>query len=530
MNPTGTNPRDLTESFHKAAGLVKGWGETILPDGATVEDAFTIEGLSFWSAVSPSLAFGHVSKALSGLPRSPSLMESCRTLVRKVRNTSFHIRMPFVAGRKACRGWPGHPSFLFLGFSHYIYRDTLQPVAARIADRPGSSVIVLDDVVSAPSGKIVPPGVTHQSLWQHWDTDVTQTLRKMRKALHDAKRRLDAPSGLPEIIASSGIAREDARRISAWLFDACFPRLLVQGAIALHIMERHRPALIISPDVNDPRTRIFGLAGKLSGIRTLEIQFGFYGTNDIEWRFFEADHLAVTGEMNLQVMMDHGIPREKMTVTGSPRYDDALSRSPEQARSIRRHLGVPDGKAMVLFASQPYYHGAFGSPETRRQMMKELFRTASGMDGLVLVVKPHPVETRTELAGLAKGRRNILFADKRQDIRNLIKAADAFVTFFSGTTFDALVMNKPTINLSFPGGCANNLFEQCGATHVARSADDIGRILHSIGGGRMEDLLVDRAPARERLLRDWFFRLDGCAAERIVAIAMAMATIPGSGT
>lgn len=525
MSAAGTNPRGLTESFHKAAGLVKAWGETTLPDGVTVEDALTIEGLSFWSAISPSLAFGHVSHALSRQSRPPGLMEPCRALVRKVRNTAFHIGMPFVAGRKACRGWPGHPSFLFLGFSHYIYRDTLQPVAARIADRPGGSVIVLDDVVSAPSGTIVPPGVTHQSLWQHWDTDVTQALRKMRKALQDAKRRLDAPSGLPEIIASSGIAREDARRISAWLFDACFPRLLVQGAIALHIMERHRPALIISPDVNDPRTRIFGIAGKLSGIRTLEIQFGFYGTNDIEWRFFRADHLAVTGEMNLQVMMDHGIPREKMTVTGSPRYDSALSRPPELVRSLRHSLGIPDGKVMALFASQPYYYGAFGNPEIRREMMEELFRAASSVDGLVLVVKPHPLENRAELARLAKGGRNILFADKRLDIRNLIKAADAFVTFFSGTTFDALVMNKPTINLAFPGSCANTLFEQCGATHVARSADDIGRLLHSIGGGRIEDLLVDRAPAREKVLRDWFFLLDGCAAERIVAIAVAMATL-----
>ena len=221
--------------------------------------------------------------------------------------------------------------------------------------------------------------------------------------------------------------------------------------------------------------------------------------------------------------MDHGVPREKMTVTGSPRYDSALSRPPEMVRSIRHSLGIPEGKLMMLFASQPYYYGAFDNPEIRRKMMAELFRATFSVDGLVLVVKPHPLENRAELARLAKGGRNILFADKRLDIRNLIKAADAFVTFFSGTTFDALVMNKPTINLAYPESCANTLFEQCGATHVARSADDIGRLLHSIDGGQMEDLLIDRAPARERLLHDWFFRLDGRAAERIVDIALDMA-------
>ena len=518
------NPRDMTANFHRAAELVKAWGEATLHDGGTVEDALTIGGLSFWSAVSPMLAFGHASQALSGRSSRATIKDSCRILVGKIRKTAFRVGMPIVAGRMACKGWPGPPSFLFLGFWHHMYRETMQPVAERIAQRSDCSVTVLDDDLPGSSGRTIPPGVTHQSLWQHWDAGVSEKLRMMRKALQFAKGRLDAPPGLPAIIASSGISREDSGKLCAWLFDACFPRLLAQGAIALHVMERHRPALIVSPDVNDPRTRIFCLAGKLSGIRTLEIQFGFYGTNDIEWRFFRSDHLAVTGENNLQVMLAHGVPREKMTVTGSPRYDDALSRSPEQVRGIRRHLGVPDGKVMVLFASQPYYYGAFADPEIRRRMMKELFRAASGLDGLVLVVKPHPVETRAELARMAKGVRNILFADKRQDIRSLIKAADAFVTFFSGTTFDALVMDKPTINLAFPGACANSLFERCGATHVAGSADDISRMLRAIRDGRSRELLGDLSPARERFLQGWFHRIDGRAAERIASIAVEMAS------
>jgi hypothetical protein len=351
----------------------------------------------------------------------------------------------------------------------------------------------------------------------------------MRGALKDATDRLAAPSGLPEIVASSGLSWAGVRHAFDWLFGAYLPRLTTQAAVALHIMERHRPALLISPDVNDPRTRVFCLAGRLSGVRTLEVQFGFYGRNDIEWRFFIADHLAVTGETNLEVMMEHGIPRERMTVTGSPRYDGALARSPEPARTGRHDLRIPDGKAMVLFASQPYYYGAFGDPEIRREMMRALFQAASESEGLVLVVKPHPLENPKESALLAKGGRNILFADRRLDIRDLIRAADAFVTFFSATTFDALVMNKPTINLAFPGGCANNLFERCGATFVARTADDVARMLRSVGNGRIAEDLGGLAPARERFLRNWFFRLDGRAAERIESIALGMAAFQEAG-
>jgi CDP-glycerol glycerophosphotransferase (TagB/SpsB family) len=292
----------------------------------------------------------------------------------------------------------------------------------------------------------------------------------------------------------------------------------------MHIIERHRPALLISPDVNDPRTRIFCLAGRLAGVRTLDIQFSFYGNNDIEWRFFIADHLAVTGEANLRVMLDHGISREKMTVTGSPRYDSIGFLPEELTLKVRHDLKIPAGKVMVLFASQPYYFGTFTHPELRREMIQALFQAASKLDGLVLVVKPHPLEDPAELASLAKGRGNILFVDKGLDIRNLIKAADAFVTFFSNTTFDALVMNKPTINILFPGCCANNLFEYCGATFVARSNDDIARILLSICSGRSSMPLGDLAAARESFLKDWFHQLDGRAAERIEAMALSMAS------
>lgn len=515
---------DITNSFQRAADFVRLWGESALPDGRTVEDLLTLEGISLWNVISPMLAFGHISSILSKPPQQSAARNYCRTRFQKAKLLAFDASVSIAARRKRITYQPFHNGFLFLGFSQYIYRETLEPVAIRLARRPDSAVIILEDLFPLQSRKIEDDGLIFQSLWEYWDAGAANIRRELRNALQMAVAYLVMPSALPAIIESNGLPWLNVKHVFDWLFGAYLPRLLSYTAIALHIMEHCRPILLISPDVNDPRTRIFCLVGRLVGVQTLEVQFGFYGINDIEWRFFMADHLAVTGESNREIMLAHGIPQEKMTVTGSPRYDQACSCPQEIITETRKNVGVRTGNVMVLFASQPYYYGAFSGAEIRREMITALFRAASEMDKLTLVVKPHPLEDPAELADLAKVGRNIFFADKLSDIRDLIRATDVFVTFFSGTTFDALVMNKPTINLAFPGACANNLFEQCGATFVTRNAADILKVLRSINNGQLTSLVDDLAPARERFLEQWFYRLDGCAGERIEAIALKMAS------
>ena len=505
--------------FHQAAELVKTWGRSTLPNGMTVEDVLTIEGIPLWSVISPTLAIGHISQVLSQPPQRTNLGHHCRALAKRAKRLAFDAIIPMVATRKGCEYRPCRPAFLFLGFSNYMYRDILQPVAARFARRSDCSVTIFDDIFPIQSRRTSHDGLMFQSLWQYWNTDVAQTEKRMRKALKKAAARLVAASGLPEIVTSSGLAWHDLRHVFSWLFDSCLPRLVTQAAIALRIVEQYRPALLISPDVNDPRNRIFCFTGRLSGVQTLEVQFGLYNRESIEWRFFSSDHLAVTGESPFELMLEHGVPRGRMTITGSPRFDKVMDCSTEQAWKIRQNTGVPKGKKMILFASQPYHLGAFESPEHLREMKRALFQAIDSLEGLCLVVKPHPIENSAEMRKLAEGRRNILFTDKRLDIGDLIEATDVFVTFFSTTTFHALVMNKPTITISFPSSCTNNLFEESGATIVAKTADDLASILHSIGSGRITTLHDNLTPARERLLQRWFYQLDGRAGERIEAIA-----------
>jgi CDP-glycerol glycerophosphotransferase (TagB/SpsB family) len=187
------------------------------------------------------------------------------------------------------------------------------------------------------------------------------------------------------------------------------------------------------------------------------------------------------------------------------------------------NLGISQGTKTLLFASQPYVHGVFVSPDIRCQMLRDLFRAASCVTGVTLIVKPHPLEDVKELSRMARNDANIVICDKRLDIRNLIIEADAYATFLSTTTFDALVMDKPTINVLYPESFYANLFEHSGATIIARTAEDLERLFGLINSGRISELHDSLSQVRDRFLADWYYRLDGCASARIEEIAMRMA-------
>lgn len=508
----------ITSTFHRAASVIKSLGKVVLVNGQTIEAQLTIGGISFWDVVAPTIAFGRVAEILSKKTSGSILRESCRNFLRIAKRMVWDSCISLHGNHDLVKNDTGQPYVLFLGFSKYMFRETLQPLLEVFLKEPNFTAIVFEDFWGSPHSKYDFMG-GNKSLYRA--EIIRKRAREMRRKLALARKCI-LRSELPMIIAGEKIPAIVLKQLLTWLCYSFLPKLIAEAAIAIHLIEFHPPLLIVSPDVHDPRTRLFCLAGKLKNVKTLEVQFGFYGENDIEWQFFIADHLAVTGEENLRVMSNHGIPFSKMTVTGTSRYDKLLNSPDMFAEKIKNRLNIASEQKMVLFASQPYYYGAFSSLDIRLKMIRELFNKVSNFEKLKLVVKPHPLEDPVELRELARGNKNIIFVEKELDIRELIKASDAFVTFFSNTTFDALVMNKPVINLAFPGSCANSIFETCGATFIAKTPDKIDEIFECISDETILELHNSLSDKRSLFLYKWFHLLDGKATERIKSVALKL--------
>ncbi len=369
-----------------------------------------------------------------------------------------------------------------------------------------------------------------QSVWEHWNASVTADERTIRRAIKTANKHFKIADILPDLISDG--TQDLCRRLEStfyWLFMVYLPMLAPYLAVTRHILKEHRPAIIISPDPSDPRTRLFCLAGRLRGIPSLAVQFGLHGKDSVEWQFFAADKLAVWGERARSVISAHGVPGERINITGSPRFDGMINMDRAHVSATRSRLGIPDGRSMVLFASQYLLgnYSAFGDfPRIQRSVKRAIFQAADRIAGMCLVVKPHPIENARETKKIAEGCRNIVFVDRNEDIRELTKVCDVFITLGSTATMEALVAGKLVIFPAFPGLVWwDDMYLNSNVALVVKSEEELERSLRSAISGQREKILAEFELARRRFLKDWVHQADGQAAERIAALAKRMAGI-----
>ena len=513
---------DVTRKTQLSVDLIKRWGETRLPNGKKLVEMLTYDSIPFWEIVSVVIALHHLPKALYLYKRPPLFLPRTLTYLRRFKYEMINRRHYPWKVRSHC--WPTNPVFLFLGFQPYIYRDTLYPIVSNMAsDKEISPVSLYEYLPLERSCKEI-AGNQFQSIWQHWDSDVEDRAAKLKKLLRTAIKELKEMAILPQIIKN----QEESLWLRMkdtfdWLFIAYLPYLINHFALARHILQNHCPEVIISPDISDPRNRLYCLLGRLLNIPTLEVQFGAYGQESLEWQFFLADRIAAWGQTSRVTLISHKVPAEKIVLTGSPRHDSMVSVSSSEVAQIRLRLGIADGVLLVLFASTYLsVDNKIGDPSLIDSAKRSVFQAADQIDGISLVVKPHPNEKTGATKKLASGLRNILFVDKDRDIRELIRACDVFISLGSTSTVDAIIANKLVICPSFPGWVWSDVFIGSGAILVPRSEEELFKCFKIMKDSERQKIIADLEPARQRFLRDWIFKVDGQASDRIKHLLLDM--------
>ncbi|HEY8584262.1 MAG TPA: hypothetical protein VIL49_15000 [Capillimicrobium sp.] len=169
------------------------------------------------------------------------------------------------------------------------------------------------------------------------------------------------------------------------------------------------------------------------------------------------DVVAVPDEVAADALARHGMPCERLRVTGQPYFDDLVRRAVGVDRSqARRSLGLDPGRRVVVFASEPQasHYGASDAAELFRGytehdalglLLDALVRVAP--DALA-VVKLHPLEDPGTFEALAADRGGI---DVRVlaacPVPALIAAADAVVGMTSVLLLEAALAGAPTLSV-----------------------------------------------------------------------------------
>lgn len=496
-------------SLDRSAGLVRLWGDSAPPRGQTVRQLLTIDDISIWDVMAVEIALYLLPNALASRAGRPSIREMLLPVLRPIKY-AFQRALPVNVSH--CKSWPEGPTALLTGFSWYLARDVLLPVAERLhAGKKVAPVILTNELPENYTGH-----VPVQLSSRHVNQEVIENARRISALARAASSRLLADSDYLDLFQEKGcpLWTKVGNAIETALLIRAVRQLSIDISIAKHILSVHRPALIASIDVADPRTRIYSLLGRSLGIPTIQVQSGQVGNEAVEWRFFQDDLVTAQGPDSKRAFVSHGVPTERIVITGSPRYDGLTSASEEERANLRRRFGISTEARIVMLASS-YHTDYSGFKKTKelsetgtllRAMKSAVFQAAELQPGLFLIIKPHPMERVEETRELAAGRRNMAFAEKSENIVQLIRACDCFMSFGSTATMEAIVLGKPTICPAYPGWMFSDLYTLSGAVLAPKSREEVIASLESVAtdGGERIRLQCDwaRREFLARMLKD----------------------------
>jgi len=515
------------EQFDEAVALFTDLSEAEIEEGMTLRQSLCFgTDVSFWDIAASYLVLYRFPLLF---PESvkPGLFDTLKSYFRPYRGGLARFRdevrflsrpVPFP---KAFKQDQNRKKVLFLGFVPTFYRDVLKPVVKLMAERKDISIVVIgEDIPMDPIG-IETTDVEFQSIWHHWNRESRGTARELVRHLNHFQKVLLSEKGFSRLVDQTSTKPfvKGLKNEFKWFAWRELRRLIPQFVIASEILNRYQPSLVVSADDADQRCRIYSLLSKQMKIPTLLIQQGVSDRNYPEWQFFSQKKVAAMGMSSQNDMIDQGIPPSDIKVTGHPGFDQLVHSGTSLKKRIFKELGIQPGSKMILFASQPYYVGAFSNPDIRREMISAIADACEIQSNTILVVKPHPGENHDKLRQIIGKRRSVLIVEKSAPIIPLIKSCDVLITFFSTTALQALYAGKPVINVKFPGCGGLNLYSDSGATWIAQSSGEIELHLHNLlGRNRIKEIDCKREKI-DNFLFDFIYRADGKAASRIVKMA-----------
>ena len=501
-------------SLHRSAKLVKQWGDHKLPDGRSLRGLLTIKGLSIWDVLTVELALYLVPDSLAVQVKRRTLKQVLTPYLRPIK---YMFWRPSKLSHSDCAKWPAGKTALFLGFSDYLARDIFHPVIKLIMDEGRVTPILLSD------NQEMHLNIRHvHSMHNHRTQSCIDESISLRKLISRVTAQLVSEKAYRSIFSEHGIClwkqlQQSIKRSFRVHASFILPDIF---AVAWHILKVHKPSIIISIDTADPRTRAYSLIGKTLGIPVVQIQSGAVGLEATEWNFFVDDLIMAQGSQSKDFFISFGVPEEKIYITGSSRYDGLTVASKAEISQLKGRFGIDEKNIIVLLASsyssEIFENNLAKTTELLLEMKKAIFSCISKFPELTLIVKPHPIEDVHQTKLLAQGVKNIVFADAKEDIRPLICACDAFITFGSTSTLDGIILKKPTICPAFPGWIISDNFIKTGSVPAPESEDQISMLLEEVVCDRGSNIIQRHSEKRSDFLHEVILDDGNGAAKRIV--------------
>ena len=139
---------------------------------------------------------------------------------------------------------------------------------------------------------------------------------------------------------------------------------------------------------------------------------------------------------------------ERLQNIGQPRFDQLIDDYSIDDRALfLEAFSLDPAKKTALIASQ-----TFKIAGNKHDFFEVILSTLKSIQGLQIIIKPHPVEPESYIKKLAQRLgAKVTVLPSNFDISQAIKSCDFLVTSYSTVAIEAMVANKPVITINLTG-------------------------------------------------------------------------------
>ncbi len=177
-------------------------------------------------------------------------------------------------------------------------------------------------------------------------------------------------------------------------------------------------------------------------------------------------NIAVLSPAARNWFVKDGFPPDNIFIIGQPRFDLILKQKFDPT-SLRKELGIPESKGIVILATQPLVEFYLWTEREREKFIDTVTGAMKEFPEKRLVIKLHPDENIDIYQKILRGTsddKTIICRDT--DTYELLNACDLLITFYSTVALEAMLFDKPVITL--------NLFDKPDIFPFAQSGAALG--------------------------------------------------------
>ncbi|MBI2658434.1 CDP-glycerol glycerophosphotransferase family protein [Candidatus Woesearchaeota archaeon] len=372
-----------------------------------------------------------------------------------------------------------------------------------------------------------------------FDLSLKKNIDIQKKRLGSLWEKLDKNDKFNQMLVLDGISLYGVLRqhIKSYFFATfgSFTNAIRNIETARKLMDWCNIDEVICLDENGS-SRFLVFAARMSGIPSVGIQHGAFSTEEsIVYNYSKSDLYGYGRNLNCQLpdmtavfgnyfknllVKEASYRPGLIAVTGRPQTDIIYENKGKYSKKeLCRKLGISAEKRLVLFASQPL--GA-EAEETFISLASSLKHFKS----IHLVVKLHPGDSQSFFQDSLEKMKYKATIVKDEDIFSLIACSDLVISIQSTVILEALLLEKPVIQLNTIEKY-ENLFGELAEKlikHVTKESE-ISRVIKSMLSSRQESRNMKM---RKKFIYEYYYKIDGNSSKRAISEAEKLLKVKSS--